>query len=80
MSGGSDDCGLARGIWSDRELDEFLRRSLHAAVQSVEPAANGLDQIFAGLRQRSQPATVRLRPVCWPRLSVGPTTPGGVGS
>jgi hypothetical protein len=82
MSGGSDDCGLTRGIWSEREFDELLRRSLHAAAQSVEPDANGLDKIFAGLRQRSQPATVRrLHPVLWPpRLNVGPTTPGGVGS
>ena len=33
----------------DRDLDEILRRALHAAAGSVEPADNGLDRIRARL-------------------------------
>jgi hypothetical protein len=43
----------------DRDYDEILRRALHAAADSVEPAEDGLERIRARV---TRPRTV---PVAW---------------
>jgi hypothetical protein len=58
MGGTSEISGLAAGIWSDREFAEYLRRSLTAAAESVEPAGDGLERIRTRLEQH-------WRPIAW---------------
>ena len=44
---------------ADREFEELLSRALHAAVDPVEPADDGLDRIRARL------ATPYSAPIAW---------------
>ncbi|HCU95562.1 MAG TPA: hypothetical protein DHU96_23760 [Actinobacteria bacterium] len=55
MHGRSDVSALAGGIQSEREFGEYLRQSLRAAAESIEPAGDGLERIRARLGQRWQP-------------------------
>lgn len=52
-----DISGLGGDVMSDGEFGGFLRWSLHAAVESVEPAGDGLERIRARLGQRWRPLT-----------------------
>ena len=79
-SGVSGLVGLAGGTSSDRELGEYVRLLLRAAVESIEPAEDDLARIRARLGQRPRRAAgglacrrpagmqARQRPRCggWP--------------
>ena len=79
-SGVSGLVGLAGGTSSDPELGEYVRLLLRAAVESIEPAEDGLARIRARLGQRPRRAAgglacrraagmrARQRPRCrgWP--------------
>ena len=58
MGGKSDVSQLSGGLSSEHELGEYLRQLLHAAVEPIEPADNGLKRIRARLALRLQ-RTVR---------------------
>ncbi len=49
--------GLSGDVPPDGEFGAFLRRSLHAAAESVEPAADGLERIRARLGHNLRPLT-----------------------
>ena len=51
--GGQDRPDPARAIQARRDLDDVLRRALHAAVDPVEPAGDGLTRIMHRLRTPS---------------------------
>jgi hypothetical protein len=55
MGGTSEVSGLAGGMRSDREFADYLRRSLTAAAESVEPAGDGLERIRARLGRPWRP-------------------------
>jgi hypothetical protein len=57
MGGKSGVSGLARGTTSHHELGEYVRLLLRAAVESIEPAEDGLKRIRARLGQRPRRAT-----------------------
>ena len=54
--GGQDRPDTAQAIQARRDLDDVLRRALHAAVDPVEPAGDGLTQI---LHRLSTPPALR---------------------
>jgi hypothetical protein len=80
MGGKSGVSGLAEGTSSDHELGSYVRLLLRAAVESIEPAEDGLTRIRARLGQRPRRAAgglacrraagvrARQRPRCrgWP--------------
>jgi hypothetical protein len=53
---GQDRPDLARAMQARRDLDDVLRRALHAAVDPVEPAGDGLTRIMHRL---STPSAIR---------------------
>ena len=55
-SGVSGLVGLAGGTSSDHELGEYVRLLLRAAVESIEPAEDGLEGIHARTGQRPRRA------------------------
>jgi len=80
MGGKSGVSGLAGGTSSDHELGSYVRLLLRAAVESIEPAEDGLTRIRARLRHHPRRAAgglecrraavmqARRRPRCrgWP--------------
>jgi hypothetical protein len=60
MRGRGDISGPGGDGPSDQEFGEFLRRSLHAAMEPVEPAGDGLERIRARLGHNWRPLAWQL--------------------
>lgn len=57
MRNGPGISGLSGDVPPEVEFGEFLRRSLHAAAESIEPAGDGLERIYARLGHSWRPRT-----------------------